>query len=202
MHVVTAQSWLWPSSSGWSQDVGPVEEGVQSDIIIGPILMLLYVLIYCFFFEVYFVVYRLVYLLKYDQICFMFMWWIKKCTISIVKSTRCTNVSNLFISEWTLRVSDGLSVRHQGFKTVRTSKQILLSDVCLVASRQQTAVSVWRMAVAACTVLISWWWTERPSETCRASFQNKIILYIGASCWFYYRNNITIHGHMNVNAHL
>ena len=29
---------------------------------------------------------------------------------------------------------------------------------------------------AVCTVLNSWWWTERPSETCRVSFQNKINL--------------------------
>jgi len=26
------------------------------------------------------------------------------------------------------------------------------------------------MPVAVCTVLNSWWWTERPSETCRVSF--------------------------------
>jgi len=31
--------------------------------------------------------------------------------------------------------------------------------------------------------------TKRPSETCRVSFQNKIIRYIGASSWFYYRNS-------------
>ena len=38
---------------------------------------------------------------------------------------------------------------------------------------KQTAVSVWQMPVAVCTVLNSWWWMERPSETCRVSFQNK-----------------------------
>jgi len=32
------------------------------------------------------------------------------------------------------------------------------------------------MPVAVCIVLNSWWWTERPSETCRVSFQNKINL--------------------------
>ena len=48
--------------------------------------------------------------------------------ISTVKSTRCTNITNLFYF-WngTLHVSDGLSVHHQQFKTVYTSvKQILL----------------------------------------------------------------------------
>jgi len=48
----------------------------------------------------------------------------------------------------TLHVSDGLSVHHQRFKTVHT------------------AVSVWQVPVVVCTVLNSWWWTERPSETC------------------------------------
>ena len=37
-------------------------------------------------------------------------------------------------------------------------------------------------------VLHSWWWTERPSETCRVLFQNKINLRYCASGWFYYRN--------------
>jgi hypothetical protein len=48
---------------------------------------------------------------------------------------------------------------------------------------KQTAVSVWQMPVAVCAVLNTWWWKERPSETCRVSFQNKI-WYIGASSWF------------------
>ena len=58
----------------------------------------------------------------------------------------------------------------------------------LVPASKQTALSVWHMPVAVCTVLNSCRWTERPSETCTVSFQNKIILYNGASGWFYYRN--------------
>jgi len=78
--------------------------------------------------------------------------------MSIVKPTRCTNVSTLlYFWDDTLHVSDGLSVHHQEFKTVHTAtKQI------------HTA---WQMPVAVCTVLNSWWWTERPSETCTVSFQ-------------------------------
>jgi hypothetical protein len=34
----------------------------------------------------------------------------------------------------------------------------------------------------------SWWWTERPSETCTVLFQNKINLRYCASSWFYYSN--------------
>ena len=36
--------------------------------------------------------------------------------------------------------------------------------------------------------LSSWWWTERPSETCRAFYKNKEFEITGASCWLYYRN--------------
>jgi len=32
---------------------------------------------------------------------------------------------------------------------------------------------VWQIPDAVCTVLSSWWWTENPYETCRASYKNK-----------------------------
>jgi len=38
------------------------------------------------------------------------------------------------------------------------------------------------------TVLDSWWWTERTSETCRVLFQNEINLRYCVPGWFYYRN--------------
>ena len=47
-----------------------------------------------------------------------------------------------------------------------------------------------------CTVLDSWWWTEKLSETCRVLFQ-KWIWEISASRWFYYKN-ITMHSPLNV----
>ena len=59
--------------------------------------------------------------------------------ISIVKSTRCTNVSNLFyfILFWnaSLHVLDRLSIHHQAFKIVRTATGICHTDtaVCLLA---------------------------------------------------------------------
>jgi len=61
--------------------------------------------------------------------------------ISIVKPTRCTNVSNYFILFlfWNdiLHVSDGLSVYHQEFKTVHTASGICQTDtaVCLLAGK-------------------------------------------------------------------
>jgi len=53
----------------------------------------------------------------------------------------------------TLHVSDGLSVHHQELKTVHAATGICQTDtaVCLL-------------------------WTERPSEICRVSLQNKINL--------------------------
>jgi hypothetical protein len=104
--------------------------------------------------------------------------------ISIVKLTRCTNVSNLFYFKMTLYMfrtvlpyiirSWRLYIQQQIFV-----KQILLSACCyccLLASSKQTALSVWHMPFAVCKVLHSWGWTERPSETCRVLFQNKINL--------------------------
>jgi len=53
---------------------------------------------------------------------------------------------------------------------------------CSLASSQLT---VWHIPDAVCAVLNSWWWMERPSETCRAMF-NK--LENCASSWFHYIN--------------
>ena len=46
----------------------------------------------------------------------------------------------------------------------------------LVTASKQPADSDWHIPDAVCTVLDSWWWTERPSETCRVLLQNKINL--------------------------
>jgi len=64
---------------------------------------------------------------------------VRRNIISIVKPTRCTNVSNLFYFGMTVHVLDGLSVRHQEFKTVHTATDICQTDtaVCLLASWQQ-----------------------------------------------------------------
>jgi hypothetical protein len=87
-----------------------------------------------------------------------------------------------FILFWndTLHVSDGLSAHHQEFKIVHTA-----TDIC------QTDTAVWQMLVAVCTVLNSWWWTERPSETCTAPFQNKnkfdkLVQLVGFAIEIYY----------------
>ena len=94
------------------------------------------------------------------QFCFYFpifftVFW-AFLIVSIVKPTRCITVSNLFYWSNTLHVSDGLPVHHHEFKTVHTATGICQTDtaVCLLApASKQTAVSVWHMPVAVCTVL-------------------------------------------------
>jgi hypothetical protein len=56
----------------------------------------------------------------------------------------------------------------------------------ILASKQPR--NLYDISDAVCTVLGSWWWTERPPETCSVLFQNKINLRYCASGWFYYRN--------------
>jgi len=43
----------------------------------------------------------------------------------------------------------------------------------LVPASKQSVESVWHIPDAVCTVLDSWWWSERPSETCRVLLKNK-----------------------------
>jgi hypothetical protein len=100
--------------------------------------------------------------------------------IPIVKPTRCTSVSNLFILEWrcawfrlSFRPSSGVQDCTYSNRHLSNRYCCLLASgykMELIPASKQTAVSVWQMPVAVCTVLHSWWWAERPSETCGASF--------------------------------
>jgi hypothetical protein len=53
-----------------------------------------------------------------------------------------------------------------------------------VSHSQAVSRPVWHIPVAVCTVKISWWWTEKLSETRRITFQ-EYIWEISASSWFY-----------------
>jgi hypothetical protein len=59
----------------------------------------------------------------------------------------------------------------------------------LVPANKQSADSVWHITDAVCTVVDSWWWKRRPSQTCKVIF-NK--LENCASGWFYYRNSFSL----------
>jgi len=88
----------------------------------------------------------------------------------IIEPTKCTNSQNLF----------GMNLE--------------CSILILLTSHQYMCMTY---TIAVCTVENSWWWTEELSETCRISFQNKI-LRNSASSRFYYKKFVTMHGHMNV----
>jgi len=111
----------------------------------------------------------------------LMLWkWIKISRESlIIKPTRCTNFSNLFL-EWNSTFfgqfpcpSSGVfhcthsnGICHTGLLTA--CGQELCSILILLASCQQTCMTY---TTAVCTVKNSWWWTEELSETCRVSFQ-------------------------------
>ena len=123
--------------------------------------------------------------------------------ISIVKPTRCTNASNSFYFEMTLNMFWTVFP-----SIVRSSRLYMYSNrhlsnryCCLLASiptSKQTAVSVWHMPLAVCTVLNSRWWTERPPKTCRVSYQNKINLIQWCIWLILLHKYTTMHGPMNV----
>ena len=138
-------------------------------------------------------------------------------SISTVKPTRCTNVSNLFYFGMTLYmfrtvfpsiiVSSSLYIQQQAsvkqillsacvhyreFKTVHTATAICQTDttVCLCPSSgvQDCTYSNSHLSNRYCCLL--------------ASKQTAVSVVSGTSSWFYYRNNITMHGPMNVKFEL
>jgi len=68
-----------------------------------------------------------------------------------------------------------------------TTWNIISSIGSTILIAQAATEPVWHIPDAVCTVLDSWWWTERLSKTCRVLFQNKINLRYCASGWFYHR---------------
>jgi len=96
--------------------------------------------------------------------------------ISIEKPTWCTNVSNLFYFGMALYMFRTVFPSIIRSSRLCIQQQAYVNQILPLLAINQTAVSVWQMPVAVCTVLNSWWWTERPSETCKVSFQNIINL--------------------------
>jgi len=69
--------------------------------------------------------------------------------ISIVKPTRCTNVSNLFYFGMTLYMFRTV------FLSIIRSSRLYIQQQAFVKQSKQTAVSVWHIPTAVCTVLNS-----------------------------------------------
>jgi hypothetical protein len=104
----------------------------------------------------------------------------------IIKPTRCTNFSNLFL-KWNSCFRQFLCPSSGVFHCTPSN------GIC--------HTSLLTYATAVCTVKNSWWWAEELSKTCRVSFQ-EYIWEISASSWSYYKKFITMHGHMNVKLNI
>jgi len=83
-------------------------------------------------------------------------WPIRVCFIRRVQPTRC-NVSQF------LYFCKTLYVFQTGFPSIIRSSKLHV----------QRQVFVRPIPDAVRAVLSSWWWTEKPSETCRSSYRNK-----------------------------
>jgi len=84
----------------------------------------------------------------------------------IIKPTRCTNSSTLFL-EWNCTCFGQFLCPSSGVFHC-THRNGVCHTVLQTASCQQTCTTY---TVVVCTVENSWWWTEELSETCRISFR-------------------------------
>jgi len=89
----------------------------------------------------------------------------------IIKPTRCTDFSNLFLewnstcfgqflcpSSWVFHCTHSNGICYTGLRTACEQEHMLL-----LASCQQTCMTY---TIAVRTVKNSWWWTQELSETC------------------------------------
>jgi len=98
----------------------------------------------------------------------------------IIKQTRCTNFSNLFL-EWNSTCFEQFLCPSSGVFHCTHSNGICLTCL-LTACEQDRDETPWSSIIASCqqtrmtytiavrTVKNSWWWTEELFETCRISF--------------------------------
>ena len=133
------------------------------------ILFYLIVFYLIVFYCIFFIVFIVLCMSKMRTVCDITTYWTTE-RICALKPTRCTSISNLFyfgVTRYMFRTV---------FPSIISSSRLYVQQpnrsCCLLASKQ-TAGSVWQMPVAVCTVLNCWWWTERPSETCRVLLQIK-----------------------------
>ena len=122
----------------------------------------------------------------------------------IIEPTRCTNSQNVLYWNETLHVSDSSSVHHQEFPTAHTAV-VYVTQVCWqfasrsICSYSQAVSKPVRHIPLLC---VQWKTPDDGQRNCpkHVEFHSKIkILRICASSWFYYKEFITMHGHMNVN---
>jgi hypothetical protein len=84
-----------------------------------------------------------------------------------IKSTTCTNFSNLFV-EWNSTCFGQFLCPSSGvFHCTHNSG---IHHICLLTAARSCQKTCMTYTTAVCTVKNSWWWTEELSETCRVSF--------------------------------
>jgi hypothetical protein len=110
-----------------------------------------------------------------------------------IKTNQMHNISNLFYFGTILYMFRTVSPSIIRSLRLYIQHQVYVYRFCgclLAGTRWKCCHTepVWHISDAVCTVLDIWWWTERPSETCRLLFQNKINLRHCASGLFYYRH--------------
>jgi len=84
----------------------------------------------------------------------------------IIKPTRCTDFSNLFLKWNSTCFGQFLCPSSGAFHCTHSN------EICHTACSQAFSRPVWYIPLLR-TVKNSWWWTEELSETCRVSFQNE-----------------------------
>ena len=110
------------------------------------------------------------------------------------KTNQMHNISNLFYFGTTLYMFRTVSpsiirslILYLQHHTIQVLWLLARGNEFPLVPLQAATGPVWHIHDAACTVLDSWWWTERMGETCRLLFQNKINLRYCASAWVYFR---------------
>ena len=91
------------------------------------------------------------------------LWW-----IPIVQPTKCTCYLKLFIL-----VKCSTCFGRSSRPSSGTQNCVYSNGICQTAAAIRDSSSCFIYTVAVYTVLSSWWWTERSSETCRAFYKNK-----------------------------
>ena len=115
------------------------------------------------------------------------MWPCIVTNFFVIKPTRFTNFSNLFCHE-TLHVSDSSSVHNQEFIHCTLSNGVCHTGFYRAFEQDQDGTGVpswscskalyklvWHTPLLNVQWINSWWLTDKLSETCRVSWQNKFV---------------------------
>jgi hypothetical protein len=120
------------------------------------------------------------------------MWLCIMIKFLIIKPTRCTNFSNLFL-EWNSTCFRQFICPSSGVFHCIHSNGICHTGLLTACEQDQDGTefschhTCMTYTIAVCTVKNSWWWKEELSETCRISFQKnkfeKLVLLVGFIVW-------------------